>query len=168
MPSVLFVCTANQFRSPLAAAGLRDFVDKENPPEEWMVHSAGTWTKPGLPASTIAVQIARRLGLRGLEDHVTRQVDRELLEQSDLILVMERSHLEAIKSEFRSDAGRLKLLSQIVDGNQYDVPDPNQQTGDPDEVASQLVTMVQRGGSRILQLARDLHGDRQTLHRDHT
>lgn len=168
MPSVLFVCTANQFRSPLAVAGLRDLVEKENLPEEWRVDSAGTWTKPGLPASTLAVQIARRLGLRGLEDHVTRQVDRELLENSDLILVMERGHLEAINSEFPFDSGRLRLLSQIVDGKQYDIPDPAYQADDPDEVASQLITIVQRGGSRILQLARSLHGDRQAVDEGHS
>lgn len=137
-------------------------------PEDWRVESAGTWTKPGLPAAELAVQIASRLGLRGLEDHVTRQVDRELLEKSDLILVMERSHLEAIKSEFRSNSGRLRLLSEIVDGNQYDVPDPTHQPGDPDEVASQLIAMVQRGGSRILQLARSLHGDRQAVDEGHS
>ena len=163
MPSVLFVCTANQFRSPIAAACLIDFIRHENPPGKWRVESAGTWTKPGLPASSIALQIAQRFGLRGLESHVTQEVSQELLDQFDLILVMETNHLEAIGSEFHHVHGRLMLLSEIVDGIAYNIVDPANPDNDPDEVASELQMLIQRGGNKILKLAKSLHSARQVL-----
>src|SRR5271157_1892556 len=109
MPSVLFVCTANQFRSPIAAACLINFIRQEDTPKKWRVESAGTWTKPGLPVSPLALQIAQQLGLRGLESHITHQVSQELLDEFDLILVMESGHLEAIASEFHNVFGRLMM-----------------------------------------------------------
>jgi protein-tyrosine phosphatase len=163
MPSVLFVCTANQFRSPFAAACLIDFIQQVNPLEKWRVESAGTWTKPGLPASPLALQNAHRLGLRGLEVHITRQVNQELLDQFDLILVMETGHLEAIASEFPNVLGRMMLLSEIVDGTPYSILDPADQGSDPDEVASELQMLIQRGGRKILKLAKTLHYARRAL-----
>ena len=163
MPFVLFVCTANQFRSPIAAACLIEFIHHENPPGKWRVESAGTWTKPGLPAASLALQIAQRLGLRGLESHVTQEVSQELLDQFDLILVMETNHLEAIASEFHHVHGRLMLLSEIVDGIPYSILDPSDPVNDPDEVASELQMLIQRGGNKILNFAQSLHRARQVL-----
>ena len=163
MPSILFVCTANQFRSPIAAACLINSIPKENSPEKWKVGSAGTWAKPGLPASSLALQIAHRLGLRGLESHVTQEVSQELLDQFDLILVMETNHLEAIASEFHNVFGRLMLLSEIVDGIPYSILDPSDPGNDPNEVASELQLLIQRGGNKILDFAQSLHRARQVL-----
>ncbi|MCJ7585645.1 MAG: hypothetical protein MUO30_12870 [Anaerolineales bacterium] len=163
MPSILFVCTANQFRSPIAAACLIDFIHPENPLEKWRVESAGTWTKPGLPTSPLALKIAHRLGLRGLEGHITRQVTQELLDQFDLILVMETGHLEAIASEFPNVVGRMMLLSEIVDGAPYSILDPADQGSDPDDVASELQMLIQKGGSKILDLAKTFHRARCAL-----
>ena len=163
MPSVLFVCTANQFRSPIAAACLISFIHQEDKPEKWRAESAGTWTKPGLPISPLALQIARPLGLRGLESHITRQVSQEILDQFDLILVMESGHLEAIASEFHNVFGRLMMLSEVVDGRPYSILDPADQGNDPYEVASELQMLMQRGGNKILKLAGSLHDARQVL-----
>ena len=163
MPFVLFVCTANQFRSPIAAACLIDFIRQENSPGKWRVESAGTWTKPGLPAASLALQIAQRFGLRGLESHVTQEVSQELLDQFDLILVMEINHLEAIASEFHNVFGRLMLLSEIVDGIPYNILDPSAPGNDPNEAASELQILIQRGGNKILDFAQSLHLARQVL-----
>jgi protein-tyrosine phosphatase len=163
MPFILFVCTANQFRSPIAAACLINFIRRENSPEKWKVESAGTWTKPGLPAAPLALQIAQRLGLHGLESHITRQVSQELLDQVDLILVMETGHLEAIASEFPNVYGRLMLLSEIVDGIPYDILDPADRGNDPNEVVSELQMLIQRGGNKILDWAHSFHRARQVL-----
>jgi len=157
MPSVLFVCTANQFRSPIAAACLNDFIDQQNTPEKWRVESAGTWTKPGLPASALAVQIAHRFGLRELESHATRQVNQELLDQFDLILVMETGHLEAIASEFPNVFGRMMLLYEIVDGLLYDIPDPAlSEESSPKEIANEVCNLVRKGFRSICSQAERL------------
>jgi protein-tyrosine phosphatase len=65
MPSVLFVCRANQFRSPLAAACLQRAIKQVGTGTDWVVESAGTWTKPGLPVPQVVLQVTHRLGLPG-------------------------------------------------------------------------------------------------------
>jgi protein-tyrosine phosphatase len=156
MPSILFVCTANQFRSPIAAACLLKNIEHENTGRKWIVESAGTWARAGLPAPAIALQAANQLGLDGLDRHLTRQIDQELLTKFDLIIVMEIGHKEAMRSEFPSVVGRVYLLPEIVDGISYDIPDPSDPNIDPEEVGRELSMLIARGKEKILQLAEPL------------
>ena len=153
MPSILFVCTANRFRSPLAAAFLIKSMGKSSGETGWRVESAGTWTEPGLPASAAAITIGEQLDLPGLKSHLTRQVSKELLDGYDLVLTMERGQLEAILSEFRDASGRTMLLSEVVDGLPYDIPDPIDLSNDPGEVASELEALIDKGADKILKTA---------------
>ena len=156
MPSILFVCTANQFRSPIAAACLLQSIDRENTDAKWTVESAGTWTTPGMPAAKIALQIANQLRLTGLDCHLTRQLDQQLLEQFDLIIVMEAGHKEAISSEFPSICKKVYLLSELVDDFAYDIPDPVEPGINPSDVGQELQKILARGKEKILHLAMTL------------
>jgi protein-tyrosine phosphatase len=166
MPSVLFVCRANQFRSPLAAAFLLRQIGSDQRSQRWSVGSAGTWTKAGLPAASVAMRIADRLNLPGLVDHRTRQVDMELLESYDLILTMEIGQHEAIASEFPILDGRSMLLSEVVDGMPYDIPDPVDFINDPEDVASELQMLIEKGGDKIIKLAESIYQARHIPHGD--
>ncbi len=162
MPSILFVCTGNQFRSPLAAAYMKDFIGKAKTPGEWKIESAGTWAAHGMPAAGATIRIASQQGLEGVGEHRTRPVYGGLLEQFDLILVMETGHREGIASEFPEAAGRTKLLSEVVDGVPYSIEDVLGEDRKPEDVAAELQALIQRGGSKILELAESLHGGRQS------
>jgi len=156
MPSVLFICTANQFRSPLAAACLLDAIQVVQPAGVWIVESAGTWTEAGMTAPELVRQIASGLGLPGFESHRTRQVDQELLSQFDLSIVMEAGHKEALCIEFSFIKKRVYMLSEIVEGVLYDIPDPAAPGMDPNEVARELIMLVSEGASKIIHLAESL------------
>jgi protein-tyrosine phosphatase len=97
----------------------------------------------------MSVAVARGLNL---STHVARRVTRELLEQSDLVLVMEREHLEAIHEEWPALDGRVHLLSRMA-GEVGEVEDP---IGLPSERVRALVIELERlleaGWPRILQL----------------
>ncbi len=162
MPSILFVCTGNQFRSPLAAGYMRDFISKAKAPGEWKIESAGTWAAGGMPAAEVTRRIANEQGLEGIVEHKSRPVNGGLLEQFDLILVMETGHREGIASEFPESAGRTRLLSEVVDGVPYSIEDVLGEDRGPDDVAAELQTLIQRGGSKILKLAESLHSGRQS------
>ena len=155
MPSILFVCTANQFRSPLAAACFLKVIEEERAADAgaWRVESAGTWTEDGLPAAEIALQVARHLRLYGLSGHRTRQISQALLDPYDLIVVMEKGHKEALSTEFPSTRGRLYLLSEIVDEAVYDIPDPGHYGAQAFDVGRDLYSLITRGKENILQLA---------------
>ncbi|RPH69065.1 hypothetical protein EHM76_07360, partial [bacterium] len=101
MPSILFVCTGNQYRSPIAAAVFLRQLGRLNASSAWTIGSAGTWVTPQLPPYRKAIQIARGLGL-DIENRKTCVVSEAALSKYDLVLVMEQGHKEAIISEFPS------------------------------------------------------------------
>ena len=120
MFSILFVCTANICRSPMAMGLLRNMVKDQA--DEWTIESAGTWAPEGEPAAQRTQMVLRELGI-DLQDHLSRQVNREMLSQFNLILVMERGHKEALQIEFPQIAERVYLLSEMVDAN-FEIQDP--------------------------------------------
>lgn len=149
MPSVLFICTANLFRSPLAEACFQRKYQALGWQSDWIVSSAGTWTQPGNLALPSALQAAHRLGL-SLASHRSRSLTPAMVSVQDLILVMESGHKEAIQAEFSLFRNRVFLLSEVVDGRREDVPDPALRTDIPPfEIASQVCEMVERGYYRI-------------------
>ncbi|MEG5267194.1 low molecular weight protein-tyrosine-phosphatase [Pseudomonas sp. JDS28PS106] len=85
---VLVVCVGNICRSPTAEALLRHRLLVPGV----KVHSAGIGATPGTPMDPLAIEVlqAHRIPVR---PHAARRVDRELLHQADLILLMERAHL---------------------------------------------------------------------------
>lgn len=122
MPSVLFVCSANQCRSPLAEVLLRQALDGAAPHESWRVESAGTWAVPGLPATEYSRQEARRRGL-DLSHHRSQPASCDLLAQFDLVLAMEREHLRELHAACPEQAAKVRLVSEGV-GAEFDIEDP--------------------------------------------
>ena len=120
MPSVLFVCTANVCRSPMAMAIFRNLVQGDQ--EDWEVASAGTWAIEGVPVTSKALFVLQSKGL-DISDHRSQTVSRELIDRFDLILTMEKNQKEALSAEFPQRARRIFLLSEMI-GLVYDVPDP--------------------------------------------
>jgi protein-tyrosine-phosphatase len=93
---LLFVCTGNTCRSPLAEA-LARHVAVERGLEQVEVSSAGTSAWDGAPASdgALLVGMERRLDL---SRHRSRSIDREIVASADLILVMGSHHLERVEA----------------------------------------------------------------------
>ncbi|MBS1249482.1 MAG: Protein-arginine-phosphatase [Chloroflexi bacterium] len=122
MPSVLFVCTANIIRSPMAEALFRRQVGEGGHGRVWRVSSAGTWTRGGDPPHPTVLELLGEMGI-DLHGHRSREVDESLLAAADIVLVMERSHKEALQIEFPEDAKKIYLLSELQ-GVERDIVDP--------------------------------------------
>jgi len=151
MLSVLFVCTGNQFRSPIAAEAFREQLARDGRSPQWLVNSAGTWTSSGLRALVDARELAGSFGV-DIAGHTTRSVDKDLLEEADVILVMETGHKESIQTEFPFTRNKVYMLSQVVEGVAYDIPDPAASKGEAREIIRELVEMVRNGAGKIYQL----------------
>lgn len=152
MPNVVFVCTANICRSPVAQVLFADWLRRNAIPGEWQVLSAGTWAKPGLPASPYSREVVAELGL-DLGAHRSRPIDADLMEQADLLVCMTRSHCEALQIELPQHAERVHLLAALA-GTAYDVPDPY---GGPrrgyEAMRRELQGLIEASGPRIVELA---------------
>lgn len=158
MISVLFVCTANRFRSPIASALFVRSLVKNERLKDYHVESAGTWADTGALVVPSAKWITENLDL-DLEMHRARRINRELLDHQDVILVMEGSHWEALRVEFPEFKSRIHLLANVVTGMVYDIPDPGGPTpGDTFlNVARELSQLMDAGFEKICILARKLH-----------
>lgn len=113
--SVLVVCTGNVCRSPIGERLLR----RQLPGK--FIASAGIAAMADFPADPQALSVAQEYGL-SLEGHFARQLTPRLIRDYDLILVMERRHIEAISDTAPEARGRTLLFSQWVD--KRDIPDP--------------------------------------------
>jgi protein-tyrosine-phosphatase len=149
-PSILFVCTANICRSPMAAALFRARLGNEVPgSENWLVDSAGTWAEADIPASENSVKAMSRRKL-DISSHRSKEINKALLEKSDLILVMEPGHKEALQVEFPGIAERVFLLSEMS-GEAAAVQDPyGRSRAEYERTAYILDQYIQKGMEKIL------------------
>ena len=148
MPSVLFVCTANRFRSPLAAAFLGKVLEENDVAASWVVGSAGTWAEPGQPVIPAVFAVAQKFGL-DLTRHRATRVSGPLLSEYDIILVMQSGQKEALQSEFPSLYDRIYLLSNVVERRSYDIPDSSDSAQQVAEVGTELYELIRRGWRNI-------------------
>jgi len=122
-PSILFVCTANICRSPMAQALFLARLQSECLEwRDWRVESAGTWALDGKPASKYSQKVMEKRGYN-LTGHIARTVTADMLKQFDLILTMEPGQKEALQVEFPSVAQRVYMISEM-EGKQDPVADP--------------------------------------------
>jgi protein-tyrosine phosphatase len=123
---VLFVCTGNICRSPLAEAIFAHYVREEKLTKSFSADSAGigAW-HTGEPADPRTCEIGARYGVD--VPSIARQFERQDYERFDLILAMDHSHFSALSSK-APDAHRHKLrLMRDYDRPENrgtDVPDP--------------------------------------------
>jgi protein-tyrosine-phosphatase len=123
MPAILFVCTGNQCRSPIAEVLFKRQIQLYPATGDWRIESAGTWAYTGKAAHRHMCVVAQEVGL-DLSQHRARRIeDVPALSTFDVILTMERSHKESLQIEFPQLSRRLYLLSDIA-GITYDISDP--------------------------------------------
>ena len=115
MPALLFVCTANICRSPMAEAMFKQILEDRDTSGEWIVASAGTWGLDGAPAAAGSQAAMNAKGI-DISNHSARSVDQEILQSFDLILTMENGHKESLQMEFlkRIKHPRFKELIKLT------------------------------------------------------
>jgi protein-tyrosine-phosphatase len=107
---ILFVCTGNTCRSPMAEAIARKIAIERGLSDVEAI-SAGTSAHDGSPASdgSLLIGIERNMDLG---THRSQTLSRELVRSSDLILAMGPHHLERI--EALGGSGKAYLLSDYA------------------------------------------------------
>ena len=149
MPSVLFVCTANICRSPMAMAILRSIVGGRA--EKWRIESAGTWAIEGMPSDPKTQNVLSERGL-DIRSHRSRAVSKDLVNSFDLILTMEQGHQEALQIEFPSAAEHIYMLSELI-GLRQNIGDPIGGTiADFQKTADEIEHLLTDGFETILRL----------------
>lgn len=113
MKKVLFVCTGNTCRSPMAGALAGKLAREHQLPLE--VKTAGIFAFPGSPASDHAIAVMEEMGL-DIKDHAATPVTEELIDWADWIITMTETHKEQLLAAFPQ--AREKEITP------FNIPDP--------------------------------------------
>ena len=122
MKNVLFVCTGNTCRSPMAEAWLKVLCARDG--LDWTVGSAGLDAYAGDEASAQARSVIQAAG-GDLSHHAARRFTAYLADEADLIVAMTNAHLQRIRALVPEAAPKSCLLMHFSKLHpETDVPDP--------------------------------------------
>ncbi|MFS1423642.1 phosphotyrosine protein phosphatase [Shewanella sp. 10N.286.48.B5] len=137
---ILVVCVGNICRSPTGEAALKKLLPNKT------VASAGIASLKselvGKPADATAIEIAKNYDL-DLSTHQSQQLTRELAQQYDLILVMEKGHIRAVTDMIPEARGKTMLFGHWQ--NQKDIPDPYRQSKELFEIVFKAIDIAAQG-----------------------
>ncbi|MBI3913828.1 MAG: low molecular weight protein arginine phosphatase [Chloroflexi bacterium] len=119
---ILFVCTGNICRSPMAEAFFNQIARARQEDAAWVAHSAGTWGLENQPASGHAHTVMAQRGI-DLRQHRGHAVTRTDVATADAVIVMTQNHRDALAAQFAADAYKIHLLSELAQQS-FDIADP--------------------------------------------
>ena len=108
---VLFICTGNLCRSPIAE-GILKLRLAERRIDSVDVFSAGTFAMDGRPAADLAVTVAADHNV-DLSEHRSRHITRQMLADADLVIGMEKDHILEANVVLRDTGDKYRMLSEF-------------------------------------------------------
>ena len=145
MKKILFVCSGNTCRSPMAEG----IAKKVFPEHQIEVSSAGAAALDGLPASSSAIEVAGKNSV-GLSKHRSKLLNRTLVREADLIVTMSSMQRETVGVIEPSALEYTYMLTDLCGEEATDIPDPIGQTPEVYEETFKLIeTCVRQFSQRM-------------------
>ncbi len=132
--SILVVCTGNICCSPMGERYLQSLLPNKK------IDSAGTGALVGHEADPTASRIAQNYGI-SLSNHCAKQFTSTLGRKYDLILAMEKEHIEKISQIAPEVRGKTMLFGHWAEYK--DIPDPYRKS---EEVFTLIFELIKQSG----------------------
>lgn len=119
MKKILFVCTGNTCRSPLA-----EYLLKHKGNGQFDVQSAGVAAYDGGQASPHVEELLLEKGIK--QNHRSQSVSKDLMEWADLVLTMTQGHKQTLQQHYPASLDKLFTLKEYVTPEVFpgDIMDP--------------------------------------------
>ena len=150
LPSVpknfLFVCTGNACRSVMAEAMLQSMINARKI-EGMIIRSCGTNANPAYRVPPVVLRLLADKEI-DVNRHVSTQMNGVLAAEADLILIMDESHRQFIRTCFPVADGKAFLLKEFAaEKKPYEIFDP---IGQSDEVYERTAAVIERCLKKII------------------
>lgn len=154
MFTVLFVCTGNTCRSPMAERLLLHLLQGSPGTSSMQVLSAGVFACDGDAMSVKSQVVLRKYGIPA-EEFFAQKLNREHVEKADLIIGMTDSHVSSIVKFFPEAEGKTFALGAFSELSQT-VPDPyGRDIGEYEKCFLLLENMIKETLPKLISLAKD-------------
>ncbi len=120
MKRVLFVCTGNSCRSPMAEIYFNYKVNKEG--IEILADSAGISAYDGTPISTNARKVLENYNIK-VPEFYSKSINLTLIKEANYIFTMEQYHRDFLKNNYPSFSEKIYTLNEFCDMS-GDIEDP--------------------------------------------
>jgi protein-tyrosine-phosphatase len=142
---ILFVCTGNTCRSPMAEGLLKKIAGESQVSVE--VQSAGLAAFAGVPAAPEAIEACKEKGV-DISSHQSQPLGKALVMESELIITMTEKHKEMILKKMPALQDKVALFSEFAGAGVEDVEDP---VGQPVETYRKVLGQMEGYLNKVLE-----------------